>query len=158
MPIEIKDKFSTSAALTITLASLASSTSGVGRQSTLVDNSTTRYQDLLVYVKLTQGTTPTGSKAAYAYLIRSDKDATTPHRTDGAGASDAAWTALNARLVGVLRNKTSPATGDVLYGEFAISAPGPEWGIAIVHDTGVALNATAGNHWVRWIGRNPESQ
>ena len=61
---EIKDKFSISAALTITLASLASSIVGVGRQSTLIDNSSDRYQDLLIYVKLTQGTDPVGSRGA----------------------------------------------------------------------------------------------
>jgi len=158
MANEIKDKYSVSAALVVTLASLASSSSGVGRQSTLIDNSTARYQALLILVKLTQGTSPTGNKGAYVYLIRDDKDATTPHRTDGAGASDAALTVQNAILIGVMQNKASPSTGDVLYGEFLVERPGPQWGIAIVHDTGVALNSTAANHWVRYIGLDPEVQ
>ncbi|MEW6304698.1 MAG: hypothetical protein AB1705_14580 [Verrucomicrobiota bacterium] len=159
MPNEIKDKFSSAAALTITLASLGSS-STAGRQSTLVDNSTTRYQKLLIYVKLTLGTSPTGNKAAYVYLIRGDGAAT--HRSDGAGASDAAWpastVAINAQLIGTMVDRSSPATGDVIYGEFLVDNPGPEWGIGILHDTGVALNATAGNHHVRWVGLNPEVQ
>lgn len=155
---QVLDKFSTSAALTITLASLATSTTGVGRQSTMVDNSTTRYSDLLIYVKLTQGTTPTGSKAAYIYLIRSDKDAGTAHRSDAAGASDAAWTRLNARLIATIPNKASPSTGDVLWGEFLVSRPGPEWGIGVVHDTAVNLNSTGSNSYIRWIGLTVESQ
>lgn len=158
MASAILDKFSTSAPLTITLASLASSTVGVGRQSTIIDNTTTRYRDLLLFFKFTLGTTPTGSRAAYVYLIRSDKDATTPHRSDNAGPTDAAWTAQYARRIAVIPTKVSPSTGDVLMQEVEVSRPGPEWGIGIVHDTAVNFNGTGTNFWVRWIGLNPESQ
>ena len=157
MANEIKDLFGSSTALTITLASLATSTAGVGRQSDIVDNTSARYQDIIVYVKLTQGTSPTGNKAAYVYLIRDDNNASN-YRTDGAGASDAALTVQNAILVGVMRNLAAPSTGDVLYGDFLITKPGPKWGIVIVHDTGVNLNSTAGNHFVRYVGINPEIQ
>jgi len=155
MANEIKDKLSTSAALTITLASLAN---GSARQSTLVDNATNRYQDLLLYVKLKTGTSPTGNKTCDVYLIRGDDDATTEHLSDGAGASDAAIAILNAPLIGVVKTKASPATGDVLYGEFLVHRPGPTWGIAVANNTGAALDATGSNHWVRWIGLNPEVQ
>lgn len=157
MANEIKDLFGSSTALTITLASLASSTAGVGRQSDIVDNTTNRYQDLLLYVKITQGTSLTGSKSVYVYLLRDDANASA-HISDGAGVSDAALTVLNARLVGVMKNKASPTNGDVLYGEFLIHRPGPKWGIAIVHDTGANLDSTAGNHWARYVGINPEVQ
>lgn len=157
MPNEIKDKFSASAALTITLASLATSTAGVGRQSTIIDNSSVKYQDILLFVKIKQGTSPTGSRGVYVYLIRDDADGT-PYRSDGAGASDAGLTVQNAQLIGVLRNKTSPATGDDLYGEFLINRPGPKWAIAIVHDTGVNLDSTGSNHYARYIGMNPDVQ
>jgi hypothetical protein len=157
MANEIKDKFSSSTAFTITLASLATSVVGVGRQSDIVDNSVTRYQDVLVYAKIKQGTSPTGSRSVYVYAIRSDANAT-PHRSDAAGASDAGITILNAELIGVMRNKASPTTGDDLYGEFMLSRPGPGFGIAIVHDTAVNLDSTGSNHWVRWIGLNPEVQ
>jgi hypothetical protein len=157
MPNEITDKFDSSAALTITLASLASSTAGVGRQSAIVDNTTNLYQDVLVYVKITQGTSPTGDKGVYVYLIRDDNHGTN-HRSDGAGASDAALTVLNAAFIGAMRNKSSPSTGDVLYGEFLVHRPGPKWGVAVVHDTAVNLNSTGSNHWVRFVGLNPEVQ
>jgi hypothetical protein len=156
MPNEIKDKFSTSAALTITVASLADAS---GRQSTLIDNGTTRYQDLLVYVKLKMGTTaPTANSVCEVFLIRGDKDATTEHISDGAGTTDAALTVLNTPLVGVVRNKTAPAAGDVLYGEFLIHRPGPKWGVAVINRTGQTLDATGSNHWVRYVGLNPEVQ
>lgn len=157
MANEIPDLFDASTALTITLASLATSTTGVGRQSTIVDNTTNRYSKVIVYVKLKQGTTPTGSKAGYVYLIRDDNHATN-HRTDGAGASDAALTVNNATLIGIIRNVAAPSTGDNLFGEFVVETPGPKWGIAIVHDTAVNLDSTEGNHWVRYVGVNPEVQ
>lgn len=154
MPTEIKPLFGSPTAFTITLASLASSTAGAGRQSTLVDNSTTRYGRLLVFVKLKQGTSPTGNRGAQVYLLRGDGT----NRDDGAGASDAALTVLNSQLIGMLVNKSSPATGDVLQGWFIVEEPGKEFGIAIVHDTGVALDSTGGNHLSQYIGINPEVQ
>jgi hypothetical protein len=154
MANEIKEKYSASAGLTITLASLASSTVLVGRQSTMIDNSTTRYQKTIIYLKIKQGTSPTGNRGVYVYGLRGDGTL----RTDGAGASDAALTVLNAPLIGVMVNKPSPATGDTLYGEFVFDNPGPEWGIAVVHDTGVNLDSTEGNHDYNWIGVNPEVQ
>lgn len=158
MPNEIKDKIVTaSTALTITIASLASSVVGVGRQSTILDNTTLLHQDVLLFLKIKQGTSPTGNKSVQVYLLRDDNNGTA-HRTDGAGASDAALTVLNAPLIGVMVNKGSPATGDILYGEFRIHRPGPKWGIAIVHDTGVNLDSTGSNHWARYVGLNPEVQ
>lgn len=159
MPTEIKDKFSTSAALTVTLASLATSATGVGRQGTLVDNTTNRFTRAVIYYKITQGTSPTGSKAAYFYLIRSDNDATTQHNDAAGGASDGAWTALpNVQPVHIAYNLASPSTGEVLQGSFVVEDLGPEWTIGVYHDTGVDLDSTGGNHWIRYVGINPESQ
>ncbi len=51
------------------------------------------------------------------------------------------------------------ASSDVAYrGSFKIYNPGPAWGIAVVHDTAVNLNATGGNHAIRYVTENPESQ
>ncbi|MFA5054310.1 MAG: hypothetical protein WC565_09640 [Parcubacteria group bacterium] len=145
---KVTDYFSASAALTITLNALASSTSGVGRQSTLLTGNT--HRRAIIYVKITQGTSPTGNKGVYVYLLRGDAHAT-PHYTDGAGASDAALTILNAVCIGTMANKASPSTEDVLYGEFVVENMGPVWGIAIVHDTAVNLKASDADHWVRYI-------
>ncbi len=154
MANEIKEKFSASAGFTLSLAALATSTAGVGRQSTLIDNSTTKYKRIIVYLKVKQGTSPTGNRAVYVYGIRGDGTI----RSDGAGASDAGITILNAQLIGVMANKASPSTGDLLYGDFVLEDPGPEWGIAIVHDTGVNLDSTEGNHDYNWVGVLPEVQ
>lgn len=154
MANEVKDKFTTSAALTITLAGLADTNA---RQSTLVDNATTKYQDLLVYVKATVGTGPLANSFVEVYAIRGDDDATTEHLTDGAGASDAAITIKNAQLLGVVR-VTAVTDNLPYYGEFLFHRPGPTWGIAIKNESDSTLHATGSNHWARWIGLNPEVQ
>lgn len=144
---KVTDLLQTSTVLNITLASLATSaTTLVGRQSDIIQN-TNKEQWLRLYIKLTQGTTPTANKGAYVYLLTGDGT----HRTDGAGALDAGLTILNAPLVGTIRNKSSgTATGDVMYKEITVRLMTPEWGIMIAQDTAVALDATAANHWVRY--------
>ena len=164
MASTIQPVFGTKTAVTITLASLASSAAGVGRQSTMVDNSTLLWGRLLVSVSIKLGTSPTASKAIYIYGIRSDKN-TTSIRDDGAGASDAAWTRTNADYL--YRPNTripsiffigAAATGAVFSGVFEFEDPGQEWGIGVVHDTGVNLDATGGNHVVTYTGFNPQAQ
>jgi len=149
----IPPKYGSPAAPTITLASLASSTSGVGRQSTMVDNSSTRNKKIYLFVQVKLGTSPNSNAPISVYLLRYD---TTAIRTDGAGASDAGITVKEATPIGVLTTGPSAATGDVLKGDFVILDPGPNWGIAIVNGSGVALDSTAGNHVVNWFGEVSE--
>ena len=144
-------------AMTITLASLATSAAGVGRQSTLVDNTSVKAPAALVYCKVTTGTTPTANTSILVYLIRYDNSA---FGDDGCGTSDAALTIINAQLLGSILN---PATtsNTAYYGVFD-TAPfgplGPKWGVAIVHNTGVNLNSTGGNHVIEYIAYNPQVQ
>lgn len=154
MANEIREKFTSPASLTLTLASLGSSTAGVGRQSTLVDNSTTGHKRIYIFLKVKQGTSPTGNRGVYVYAIRGNGTI----RSDQAGASDGALTVTNAQLLGVMRNAASPSTGDVLQGDIIFDDPGREWGICVVHDTGVALDSTEGNHAYSWVGDLPEVQ
>ena len=48
--------------------------------------------------------------------------------------------------------------GDLIDGVAVIENPGPRWGIGIVHDTGVNLDSTGGNHYLYWVGVYPEVQ
>lgn len=157
MASEIKDKLSSSAAFTITIASLASSTVFSGNQSDMVDNSTTRYSLIHVFGKFKQGTTPTGNKGVYLYAIRGDKNGTA-HRSDGAAATAGTLIRANAEYLNTGRNLASPATGDFIYVEGFIVNPGPEFGVMFYHDTVAALEGTGSNHWLRWVGNNPEAQ
>ena len=151
----ILPKESAVTAFAITVAGLASSTAGVGRQSTLVDNTSNRYNRIYGFAKIKLGTSPTSNSLVTIYLVRGDE---TPIRTDNAGASDAAITLKNAVPVWTLTTGPSAATGDVLYGDFVIDDPGKYWAIAIVNSTGVALDSTAANHVLEWYGEDPEFQ
>lgn len=151
---EIKSLFGTITAMTITVAAMATSNGTVGQQSTLVDNTVTRYSKVKVSVKIKLGTSPTSNRCVYLYLIRGDGTLT----DDNAGATNAALTVKNCTSLGCLQTGSAAATGDVLTGTFEINEPGRIWGIAIAHDTGVNLDGTGGNHLVEYYGINPEAQ
>lgn len=137
------------------LGGLAHSTTGVGCQAAIIDNTATRYQDAFIYCRLRLGTSPSGNSAIYVYLIR-DNGGTTPLRTDGAGGTAGSITIRNAPLIGVLTTGAAPATGEYLEDSFWARRLGPKWTIAIVNMTGVALDATAANHTVNFVGVNPQ--
>ncbi len=144
--------------LTITLADLPSSTAGVGRQSTMVNNELLK-QIIHIFVKVTTHATiaVTADTNIFVYFLKGDDPNSSAHRTDGFGASDLGRTIVNARKLGVIR--VNAVTANVAYfGEYTVYNPGPEWGIAIVQDTGQLLHTTAGNHHVRWTGENQEIQ
>lgn len=155
MPNKILAEHGDSTVLTITLAALASSTVGVGRQSNMINN-LDNAQFIRVFFKVTTGTSPTNNKSIKFYLLTGDDPASSNIRTDGAGANDAGLTVETASLVYVVQTDN---TSDKTYqGSFLIRNPGAEWGIAVVHDTGVNLNATGGNHELRYVTEDQEIQ
>lgn len=156
MANKILPLYETFGTLTISLASLASSTTGVGRQSTIVDNSTARVKRVRIFGKVKLGASPAAG-AIFVYAIRGEKTGTA-FRTDAAVATDAGLTVLNAQIIGVFATKSSPATGDVITLDCMLEDPGPEWGICIVQNTTVALDSTAGNHVIEYRGEEPEVQ
>lgn len=151
----VKELLSSVSTFTITLASLANSTAGVGRQSTIIDNTTNLYLFALISLAIKLGTSPTANSPIDIYLIRDNNDST-PLRDDGAGASDAGLTVKNAIKIATLTTGTAPSTGDVLKVNIdlqKLNIPlGPKWGIAIVNGSGVALDSTEANHIKSWIG------
>ena len=132
---------------------LASSLVGVGVQSDMVDISASGFGRIKVYAKITMNASvaATANTGVYFYALRGDLHAV-PHRTDGAALAAAGLTVLNAPQIGQIRLKGTPVAGDVLYTEFDMVAPGAQFGLAIVHNTGQALHATPTNHYVHWIG------
>ena len=137
-----------STAMTITLASLATSTAGVGRQSTFVDN-TDNAQMVRVYFDVTTGTSPTTNKSIQFYLLCRDDHSSPTIATDNAGGSDAGLTVVTANLVCVVQ--TTNVSDTHYRGSFLIRNPGISWAIAVVHDTAVNLNSTGGNHILRYV-------
>lgn len=150
-------------AITISLASLASSTSLLaGSESTAVDNRTNLDLDHLVSGVIKLGTSPTASKTvevwAYAPIKISLGTPTYPDVFDG---TDSAETVTSANVkysaLRLVHAMTSDATTGLnlyipptsiasLFGELP-----PFWGLFVTHDTGVNLDSTAGNHEMHYL-------
>jgi hypothetical protein len=148
----------TPTAVTMTLASLASSGVDAGRQSDAIDCSS--MTDMEIGGKVTLGTTPTAFTRVEVWLSGS-YDGTS--FSGGLGATDAAVTPIGSKtmlkLVAVL--PVLVATSNVTYtwnvgsvaGVFGGALPS-EVAVFITHSTVAALNATAGNHEVKYRAIN----
>ena len=159
-------------AITITLASLpTSSTMVAGRESTVVDNTTNKYLDYLVRGQITTGTSPTTGKTVAVYVYAPLKVASSTATYPKAGSTaltgaDAAATFDAEQRSGALifaGAASINSTSDRAY-SFAFSIASLfggfvplKWGLWVTHDTGQNLNATAGNHWFHWTGINATS-
>lgn len=161
----IKPLYASEASITLTATSLASDASLLaGRASTVVDNSTNRYQDVLVSGKVTTGTSPTVSTyiELWAYCAYND----TPTYVDAITGSDAnkSMTSANVKnsALRLLWSTMVDATSDRAYYIPRTSIADrfgtlpKRWGLFLVHSTGVALNGTGSNHEFKYIGVNPE--
>lgn len=152
-------KTATKQTFTMTLASLAASAVGVGRQSTMIANSG-NYPAAMVYLEIeSNASAPTVGTVYEIYLLRGDDASSSTYRTDAAGASDAGITIENAQLLGTI--KVTATTNKKFYGEFdtkPLGPLGPEWGIAVVNNSGQALNATEGNHFKGYVPYYDEAQ
>jgi len=156
---DVKLRYGAAADVTLTAASLATSTpKTAGQESTLVDNTTDLYDDFLVSGKITTGTSPTTAKTIELWCIPSWDGTTWPDVFDG---TDSAETITNAEVkVGLLRalvwSVGTNATSNVTYHFAGVSIAAmfggvvpPKFSFFLTHDTAVNLNSTAGNHQVR---------
>jgi hypothetical protein len=139
----IRQTFETAGTATITLASLAN---GSGRASTAIDNTSTLDISSDIRIKVTtSGTSATGYVSVY--LIRSE-DGT--NYDDSFGGTDAAYTPVNAILLGTI---ATPATSTYVKvfdtAEMGLTLPA-KFAIGIVNSSGNPLTATAGNHSVTY--------
>lgn len=148
-----KDTFASLGTFTITLAALASSAVGVGRQSVLIDNTANRFSEANIYCKFTVGT-PTANTLIYVYLLRRDNVSLAD---DNAGTGDASLTVVNAPLLGnvLVSGTTVNAAYSASFNTRQFGALGPQWGVAVVNSSGATLNGTAGSHSITYVGINP---
>ena len=149
-------QYGASVQLTITLASLANSaTSVAGRQSTVVDNTSDLFLDALVGGQITTGTSPTSGGIIEVWAFAAEND--TPTYPDGLGATDAAIAftsrdiavASQALVTSLVVDTTSNQTYWFKATSIAALFGGVlprKWGVVVINSSGVALNATAGNH------------
>lgn len=158
---DIKLAYAASAALTITLASLATDANLLaGRESSAVDNTTDKFLDYLLGGKITTGTSPTDVKEIRVYVAALIEDATYPDVLDG---TDSAETITSAgirdaalRLAAVLAtNNSSDRT--YYFGPISIAAlfggtVPKKFVVFVTHNTGVNLNSTGGNQAIYVTG------
>ena len=155
---DVKLVYGTAADITITLASLAtSSTKLVGRQSLLVDNSSNLYLDYLVSGKITVGTSPTTAKSIEVWCVASWDGTTWPAGFDGTDSAGPTLIAENKLAsLALIASMGTVNTSDVAYhftnrsiaALFGGNVP-VKWSVFVTHDTAVNLNSTAGNHQIR---------
>jgi len=146
--------------LTITLASLASDTNLLaGRESDMIDNTVLGYDDYLLSGKITTGTSPTASRQNEVWAIGWDGSGW-PDVFDGADSDETiSLASVKAAICRFIANLATTSSSDEDYYFGPVSAKAAFGGrlpskftIFVVHNTGVNLNATAGNHFIRAQG------
>lgn len=155
----LKLAYAASSALTCTLASLASNATWVtGRESNEVDNSTNLYLDYLLAGQVTVGTTPTLNTEIRIYVVGTLNDTPTwPDVFDGTDSDETA-TSVGvrdgfAKLAAVLTVDSTTSNRAYPFGPISVAAlfggilP-KKFSVFVAHNTGVALNATGGNHFI----------
>lgn len=148
----VKEAQGSATAFTISAAIASSGT--VGRQSTVVDNSTNLYLDALVEVNIQfPNSAPANDKAIYVYAFGS-LDGT--NYTEGLGASDAAFTfqgAAGALTTQLRPFMTCPAVQNITarYGPLPVSTAfngimPAKWGIIVLNFSGQTLTACSAQY------------
>jgi len=154
---DVKLVYGSWAAVTISLASLATSSTFVaGRESTAIDNTSLLALDYLLSVeKITVGTTPTAGTEIRVYVAGLVGSAVWPDVLDGTDSAETFTTAsiLDSSCVLAGRMVCSATTSNVAFPFHPISVASLFGGVCpskfvvfVAHNTGVNLNSTAGNH------------
>jgi len=166
MASDILTKYSSQETITAAVASLASDTNLLaGLESSIIDNSSTGYDDRLLSGKITTGTSPTASRQIEVWAIGWDGSGW-PDVFDGTTSSETITSsdiknAICKPVAIMSTNSTSDRTywftGVSLRQAFGGTMP-EKCVLFIVHNTGVALNATAGNHAIYATRVYPQSQ
>lgn len=151
---DIKIAYAADAQVTITLASLATSSTWVaGRESASVDNSTNKYLDYEVTGKITTGTSPTAGEIRL-YAIRPIND--TPTWPDVFDGTDSDETVTNTQILDnlpLIWSSTNSTSSNITYPIVNAISLAQLWGFVpslfgffVSQSTGVNLNSTGGNH------------
>jgi len=158
----VKSAYGTSnQAITCTITSLASSTSGAGRSSTAVNNTSNLWLDALVFAAVkTSSSALANDKAVYVYAYGTADGGTT--YTDGITGSDANFTAtvgtgqypMALRPLLTISTPSSSTTYDAGPVSVAQAFGGvlpDHWGVFVLNITGQNLDASVGSVWYQGI-------
>ena len=159
----VTPSYATPASITLDLTSLASSSDfSAGRESTSVDNTTTKYLDALVSGSVVVGTTPTANTIIAVYVYAQHDD--TPTYQDVFDGTDSAETVTSAgvlagvaRLLGTLTVDTTTSNRSYALAPSSVRAcfggnlP-KRWGLFVSHNTGVALKSSGNSGNFKYTG------
>lgn len=159
---DTKSAYAASTTVACGLASLASSADWTaGRESNSVSNTTNLYLDYLLSGRVTVGTTPTTSTEIRVYVVARRDDSNWPDVFDGTDSAETVTSAGVrdgfAKLAAIMRVDSTTSNRAYDFGPVSVAAlfggalPA-EWVVFVTHNTGVALNSTAGNHEINIKG------
>ena len=160
MPNSILKKYGSKTTITAAVASLASDTNLLaGIESSVIDNTTDGFDDILLSGKSTTGTSPTASRQIEVWAVAWD-GANWPDVFDGTTSAETITSSdiKNAicRSVAIMATNN---TSDRTYHYSGVSARAVFGGelpskfvLFQVHNTGANLNATAANHEHSYVG------
>lgn len=146
--------YTTTKSLTCTINGLASSATA-GRESTVVNNSTTKYLDAQVFIEATcPNSAPANDKAVYIYAY----GGSTTLYTGAVTGSDAAYTMADPtplKLIGVVPVPTQNVTYRA--GPYSVAAAfggvlPPRWGVFVRNYCGQTLTTASTNNFLEWHG------
>jgi hypothetical protein len=166
MPNSILKKYGSKTTLTAAVASLASDTNLLaGIESSVIDNTTDGFDDILLSGKSTTGTSPTASRQIEVWAVAWDGvnwpdvfDGTTSGETiTSSDIKNSICKPVAIMSTNATSDRTYHFTGVSLRTAFSGELPSKVV-LFIVHNTGVALNATAGNHEFSYVGTYPQVQ
>lgn len=159
-------KYGSKTTLTAALASLASDTNLLaGLESSIIDNTTDGFDDFLISGKITTGTSPTAARQIEVWAVAWDGSGW-PDVFDGTTSAETITSsdiknAICRPVIIMTTNNTSdrtyPFSGVSLRNAFDGGLPSRVV-LFVVHNTGVNLNSTAGNHELSYQGVYPQVQ
>ena len=166
MPKNILTRYGSKTTLTAAVESLASDTNLLaGIESSIVDNTTNGFADILVSGKVTTGTSPTSARQIEVWAVAWD-GANWPDVFDGTSSGETITSAdIKTAICRVVAIMPTNNTSDRAYHFAGVSLRSAFGGclpskavLFVVHNTGVALNATAANHEFSYYGEYPQLQ
>lgn len=166
MPNDIKKKYGPKTTITMAVAGLLSDTNLLtGVESSIIDNTVDGFDDILLSGKSTTGTLPTNARQIEVWAVAWD-GASWPDVFDGTTSAETITsTDIKSAICKPVASMSTNATSDRTYSFSGVSARSVFGGelpskfiLFQTHNTGVALNATAGNHEYSYQGVYPQVQ
>lgn len=148
-----KLNYGSQTAITITLASLGAT---AARQSTLVDNTTDKFLDAMVFLSVIFANTAIGlEQTMFVYAYGWDGDSGTPLYTGGATGSDGVYTMTAPSPLKLIGMVPGIQNATVNVGPFSVAAGfggilPAKWGLVVYNQTNIAL--TAGTQECSYVG------